>query len=212
VMIGAAGSTPGDLLKLWRQPRGGSTHIEFGFSCMGHEIPAGIGYRLALRDTAGEVYVMIGDGTYLMANTDLVTAVQDGTKITVILVVNDGFQSIHGLQRRTTAASMGTEFRVRDAQGGLDGAPLTVDYATNARSMGCAAFDVDSPDDLASALGKARELAGPAVIVVRVQPLAELPASGAWWDLGVARASERPEVRQIAAEHERQRRHQRFYG
>jgi 3D-(3,5/4)-trihydroxycyclohexane-1,2-dione acylhydrolase (decyclizing) len=199
-VVAAAGSPPGDLLKLWRPVEGSRVHIEFAFSCMGHELPAGLGIRLAEPD-AGEIYVVIGDGTYLMAGSELTTAAQRRLKVTVVLLVNGGYQSIHALQRATVGETAGTEF----------GAP-EVDYAANARSCGWAVWSADDPAALGDALEEARAADGPAIVVVRVDPDRTLLPSGAFWDLGVARQSEHPQARVAAAERARGEARQRFHG
>jgi 3D-(3,5/4)-trihydroxycyclohexane-1,2-dione acylhydrolase (decyclizing) len=198
-VVAAAGSPPGDLLKLWDVPAGSSTHIEFAFSCMGHELPAALGIRMAEPD-AGEIFAVIGDGTYLMAPTELVTAVQERLKLTVVVLVNGGFQSIHALQRATVGRSFGNEFGV------------PVDYAANARSLGCAAWEAGTVDELATALEAARAHPGPALIACDVEPRRMLLGSGAWWDLGVPEASADPRTRELAAAHARGAERQRFYG
>ncbi|HEX6652633.1 MAG TPA: thiamine pyrophosphate-dependent enzyme, partial [Thermoleophilaceae bacterium] len=148
-----------------------------------------------------EVYVVIGDGTWLMGSTgELVTARQEGLKITILVVENGGYQSIHGLQRARTGRSFGLEF-------GVD-----VDYAANARSLGCAAFAVSSIAELRQALDEARLETGPVVIVARVEPRRLMIDSDCWWDVGVAELSERAETRELAAEHARGRRLQRYLG
>jgi 3D-(3,5/4)-trihydroxycyclohexane-1,2-dione acylhydrolase (decyclizing) len=177
-VVAAAGSPPGDLLKTWHAPSGSSVHIEFAYSCMGHEIPAGLGIRMA-DPSAGEVLVVIGDGTYLMAPTELVTAVQEQLKLTVVILVNGGYQSIHALQRGTSGDSFGNEFRAPD------GSWLAVDYAANAASMGCATWRVATAAGLAAALEAARTETRAAVIVCDVDPGRTLLSSGAWWDVGV---------------------------
>jgi 3D-(3,5/4)-trihydroxycyclohexane-1,2-dione acylhydrolase (decyclizing) len=198
-VVAAAGSPPGDLLKLWDVAAGSSTHIEFAFSCMGHELPAALGIRMAEPD-AGEIFAVIGDGTYLMAPTELVTAVQERLKLTVVLLVNGGFQSIHALQRATVGRSFGNEFGV------------PVDYAANARSLGCAAWEAGTVDELAAALDAARAHPGPALIACDVEPHRTLLGSGAWWDLGVPEVSADPRTRELAAAHARGAEGQRFYG
>jgi len=210
VIVAAAGSPPGDLLKTWDCANGTTAHIEFGFSCMGHELPAGLGWRLAAPD-AGEVYVVIGDGTYLMANTELVTAAQEGLDVTVVLLVNGGYQSIHGLQRQTTAESFGNEFRHPGPDGRLSGETVAVDYAANAASLGARTFEAHDAEQLRAALHEARAVRGPVAVVVHVDPRRALPHSGAWWDLGVAQSSAREGVRAAAAEHERGAATQRLY-
>lgn len=210
-LVAAAGSPPGDLLKLWRVTPRSFAHIEFAYSCMGHEIPAALGIRMASTD-AGEVFVVIGDGTYLMANTELVTAIQEGLKVTVVLLVNHGYQSIHGLQRATTGTSFGNEFRHRDpGTSAPDGSYLEVDYAANAASLGCAAVDVFDVDGLRAALASAREEPRSSVIACHVEPLRALPSAGAFWDLGVPQASTDERVRRLAREHLERARKQRSY-
>jgi 3D-(3,5/4)-trihydroxycyclohexane-1,2-dione acylhydrolase (decyclizing) len=197
-VVAAAGSPPGDLLKLWRAVSGTHVHLEFAFSCMGHELPAGLGIRLAEPD-AGEIYVVIGDGTYLMAAGELAAAAHERLKVTVLLLVNGGYQSIHALQRATTASSLGTEFP-------------ELDYAANARTFGWRAWEVESAGELAGALDAARAAEGPAIVVARVDGRRALASAGAFWDLGVAEVSARPEAAAAAAEHARGRVGQRHYG
>ncbi len=154
-VLAASGGPPGDLLKLWDTSGGRSCHLEFGYSCMGYEIPAGLGVRLA--EPSGEVFVLIGDGTYLMNPTELVTAVQEGLKITVIVAENHGYQCIRRLQMWRTGISFGNEFRSRDpATNRLEGEYLRFDLAANAASFGARAWHVATPDQFAQALRQAR--------------------------------------------------------
>ena len=205
-LVAAAGAPPGDLLKLWRCPPGSFAHIEFAFSCMGHELPAGLGIRMADPD-AGEIFVVIGDGTYLMAPTELVTAAQEGLKITVVVLVNGAFGSIRELQRSATGQTFGTEFR----RGAGAGEVLQVDYAANAESLGCAAYRAGTAQELEQALAAARDCPGPAVIECRVDPR-PAPLSGAWWDLGVPTVSGDERVLEAAARQRAGAAQQRFYG
>lgn len=212
-LVVASGTPHVDVHKLWDASGSGRCLMEVGFSCMGGEIPSALGVRMA-RGGRGEVYVVIGDGTYLMGSTgELVTARQEGLKVTILVVENEGYQSIHGLQRARTGRSFGLEFRerVRDG-GGLSGPYVEIDYAANARSLGCAAFVVSSLDELRDALDEARRETRPTVIVTRVEPRRLMLDSECWWDVGVAEASERPETRELAAEHARGRALQRHYG
>ncbi|MGH2948708.1 MAG: thiamine pyrophosphate-dependent enzyme, partial [Solirubrobacteraceae bacterium] len=210
-LVAAAGSPPGDLLKAWSVTPGSFAHLEFAYSCMGHEIPAGLGIRMARAD-AGEIFVVIGDGTYLMANTELVTACQEGLKVTVLVLVNHGYQSIHGLQRASVGASFGNEFRHRrPGASAPDGEVVEVDYAANAASLGCAATTVSDLDGLRSALATARKETRPFVIACHVEPLRALLGGGAFWDLGVPRASGEDAVRRLASEHVERARRQRPY-
>jgi 3D-(3,5/4)-trihydroxycyclohexane-1,2-dione acylhydrolase (decyclizing) len=198
-LVVASGTPHVDVHKLWDAGRGERCLMEVGFSCMGGEIPAALGVRMA-RPEAEEIYVAIGDGTYLMGSTgELVTARQHGLKLTLILFDNGGYQSIHALQRNRTGRSFGLEFR------GLDGEPVEVDYAANARSLGCTAYEVGTVEQLADALQAARDDAGPVAIVVRVEPRRLLLDSECWWDVGVPEVSDRRETRELAAEHVRGR-------
>ena len=209
-LVVASGTPHVDVHKLWSSDRGERCLMEVGFSCMGGEIPAALGVRMA-NPAAGEVYVVIGDGTYLMGSTgELVTACQEGLKLTVIVVENGGYQSIHGLQRSRTGRSFGLEFRQR-SDGGLDGGTVEVDYAANARSLGCVAYLVSTPGELRDALESARHETRPAVIVAQVEPRRLLLDSECWWDVGVAEVSDRAETRELAAEHARGRALQRSH-
>jgi 3D-(3,5/4)-trihydroxycyclohexane-1,2-dione acylhydrolase (decyclizing) len=197
-VVAAAGWQPGDLLKLWKTPRGSFTHIEFAFSCMGHEIPAGLGIRMHDGDE-GEVIVVIGDGTYLMNPTELVTSVQEGLKLTVVVLDNGGYQSINALALGNTGASAGNEFRVE------------VDYVANARSMGCHALAAETPDELAAALAEARTADRTTVVVCPTEPGRSLLPAGAFWDLGVPYVSTDPATQRLVAEHLERSAAQRHY-
>jgi 3D-(3,5/4)-trihydroxycyclohexane-1,2-dione acylhydrolase (decyclizing) len=182
-------------------PAGASAHIEFGFSCMGHELPAGIGIRLA-DPGAGQVLVIIGDGTFLLSPTELVTAVQERAPVVTVVFVNHGYQSIHTLQLGTVGRSFGNEFRVRsDGSGAPDAEYVAVDYAGIARSLGCRAWRAETLDELRAAIAGARAAGGPALIECRVEPRRMLLGSGAWWDLGVAQEAEDQVTRDLASAH-----------
>jgi 3D-(3,5/4)-trihydroxycyclohexane-1,2-dione acylhydrolase (decyclizing) len=212
-LVVASGTPHVDVHKLWDPSTGARCLMEVGFSCMAGEIPAALGVRMA-RPDLGEVFVLIGDGNYLMGATgELVTARQERLRLTVIVVQNHGFQSIHGLQQGRTGRSFGLEFRERSADGsGLGGAVVEVDYAANARSLGCAVFVASSLDEFRAALGAAGQEAGPVVIVARVEPRRLVLDSDCWWDVGVPEVSERTETRDLAAEHDRGRQLQRYHG
>jgi 3D-(3,5/4)-trihydroxycyclohexane-1,2-dione acylhydrolase (decyclizing) len=210
-VIGAAGGPPGDLLKLW-DPTGGRTcHLEFGYSCMGYEIPAGLGVRLA--QPKGEVYVLIGDGTYLMNPTELVTALQEGLKITVVLSENHGYQCIRRLQLWRTGRSFGNEFRARDpGTNRLEGEYLPINFAKNAESFGARTWHVFTEEELRRALTEARTEKRTCVIVVEVEKHRNLPGGGVWWDVAGAEVSSDPVTQKLRAEYEHDReRRQRFH-
>jgi 3D-(3,5/4)-trihydroxycyclohexane-1,2-dione acylhydrolase (decyclizing) len=201
-VVAAAGWQPGDLLKLWRTRPGTFAHIEFGFSCMGHEIPAGLGIRLATAGAEHEVIVVIGDGTYLMNPTELVTAAQEGLKLTVVILDNGGYQSISRLAVGKAGASAGNEFRGRSADGRLPtGEPIAVDYLANAHSMGCHAVLARTAEALADALGAARAGDVTTVIVCPTAPGRSLLESGAFWDIGVPRVATDAAAQEAAAAH-----------
>ncbi len=210
-VIAAAGGAPGDLLKLWDTSGGRHLHLEFGFSCMGYELPAGIGVRMAQPE--GEVYVLIGDGTYLMNPSELVTALQERLKVTVIISENHGYQVIRQLQMNRAGRSFGNEFRARDAATHrLEGDYVHIDFAQNAASMGARTWHVATPDALEMALVEARDEQRSCVIVVETEPHRYLPGAGVWWDVAPAEATNDPvtDERRTAYENERAQL-QRFY-
>ncbi len=184
-IITAAGGAPGDLHQLWDATNARHCHLEFGFSCMGYEIPAGLGVRMAQPE--GEVYIMIGDGTYLMQPTELVTSKQEGLKITVLVMNNHGFQIIRRLQMGRVGVSFGNEFRARsDDTNRLEGEYVAIDFAKNAASMGAKTWSVTDPAGLTQALAEARQETGTCVIVVEIEPHRYGPSSEVWWDVAPA--------------------------
>lgn len=197
-IVAAAGSPPSDLLRSWDAANGSRCFLEFGFSCMGHEIPAGLGLRMARPD--GEVFVTIGDGTYLMGNTELVTAVQERLKITLILIDNHGYQCIRALQLGKAGVDFGNEFRARDGDR-LAGDYVLVDYARNVESFGFKVFEADDAGGFRDALRAARAHDGPTAIVSRVEPHRTLIGSDTWWDVGVAEVSGDPATQAAARDH-----------
>jgi 3D-(3,5/4)-trihydroxycyclohexane-1,2-dione acylhydrolase (decyclizing) len=205
-VVHAAGGLPGDLHKLWRSESAQQLHSEYGYSCMGYEIAGALGVKLADPDRA--VYAFVGDGSYLMLHTEIVTALQEGLKITIILVDNGGYQCIHALQRSTGGRSFGNEFRTRSG-GRLDGAPVAIDYAANARSLGAAAWRATNASELRAALGAAGTETRTCLIHVPVEPRA-VP-SFAWWDVPPAEVSDVPSVRDARRRYDAARTGQRFY-
>jgi 3D-(3,5/4)-trihydroxycyclohexane-1,2-dione acylhydrolase (decyclizing) len=209
--IAAAGGLPGDLQKLWDATGGRTLHLEFGFSCMGYELPAGIGVRMA--EPEGEVYVLIGDGTYLMNPSELATAVQEGLKVTVVLSNNHGFQIIRNLQMGRVGHSFGNEFRARDPKTGrLEGEYVGIDFAKNAESFGARAWKVRTGDELKRALEEARAETRPCLIEVETEPHRYLPGSGVWWDVAPAEVTDDATTRGLREEFEQSRQQlQRLY-
>lgn len=203
-IITAAGGAPGDLHQLWDTTNQRHCHLEFGFSCMGYEIPAGLGVRMAQPE--GEVYVMIGDGTYLMQPTELVTSVQEGLKITVIVMNNHGFQIIRRLQMGRVGVSFGNEFRARsDATNRLEGEYVNIDFAKNAESMGAKPWNVSDPAGLTQALAEARQETQSCVIVVEIEPHRYGPSSEVWWDVAPAEVTTIKETQLARQEFEENR-------
>jgi 3D-(3,5/4)-trihydroxycyclohexane-1,2-dione acylhydrolase (decyclizing) len=207
--IAAAGTPPGDLLKIWDATGGRTCHLEFGYSCMGYELPAGLGVRMAQPD--GEVYVYIGDGTFLLNPGEIANALQEGLKITVVISENHGYQSIQRLQLWRHGRTFGNEFRSR-RDGGLDGDYIQLDLAKVAEGLGARAWRADSPSALRDALEAERGESRVSVIVCETEPHRFLPGSEVWWDVAPAEVSKEPEVKQRRMEYERERAElQRFY-
>lgn len=199
--------------KMWDTSNGTDVHIEYGFSCMGHEIPAGIGYRLARRDEPGDVFVLIGEHTYLMQPTELLTAVQEHQKVILVLMDNSGMQCIRSLQVAKLGLEFGTQRRVRSSETGrLDGEVAALDLAANAASMGCDSWTVTTIEEFNAALAEARKSDRPCAIVARVEPDRYLSGVGAFWDVGVPRTTENPVSRELSGAHEVDRKRQRFFG
>jgi 3D-(3,5/4)-trihydroxycyclohexane-1,2-dione acylhydrolase (decyclizing) len=205
VVVCAAGSMPGDLLKLWRPEDPKAYHLEYGYSCMGYEIPAGLGVKLA--DPERRVFVMIGDGSYLMMNSEIVTAVQEGIDLTIVLVDNHGFQSIHGLQRSVGSPSFGNELRARDSDSGrLTGGYVPVDFVRHAEAMGARAVMTRTADQLRAALQEARGSGRVWVVVVETEIERRVPGFEGWWDVPVAEVTHQDSVKQARASYEEGRR------
>lgn len=188
VVVCAAGGMPGDLLKLWRplDPKG--YHVEYGFSCMGYEIAGGLGVKMA--DPEREVFVMVGDGSYLMMNTELVTSIAEGRKINLVVVDNSGFQCIRGLQMACGSPAFGNELRFRNpATNRLDGDFVPIDFAANGASLGAVAYSASTPSELEAALQSARNERRSTVIHVRVDKDIRVPGYDSWWDVPIAEVS-----------------------
>ena len=202
VVFCAAGSMPGDLHKLWRTRDVKGYHVEYGYSCMGYEIAGGIGAKMAAPER--EIYVMVGDGSYLMLSSEIVTAVAEGIKVVIILVQNHGFASIGELSESLGSQRFGTRYRYRDAATGrLEGAKLPVDLAANAESLGATVMRVHGIEELNTALTKAREVIGtPVVIHIETDPLVPAPSSESWWDVPVAEVADLESTLEARAKYE----------
>jgi len=211
VVVCAAGSMPGDLHKLWRTRDPKGYHVEYGYSCMGYEIAGGLGVRMATPDR--DVFVMVGDGSYLMMAQELVTAVQEGIKIVVVLVQNHGFHSIGDLSETLGSQRFGTRYRYRDAGSGrLDGDKLPVDLAANAESLGVRVLRASTVDDLRAKLQEAKASdGGPVVVHVETDPLVNAPGSESWWDVPVSEVADLDSTVQARKTYEAHKSDQRLF-
>ncbi|MDQ3045068.1 MAG: 3D-(3,5/4)-trihydroxycyclohexane-1,2-dione acylhydrolase (decyclizing) [Chloroflexota bacterium] len=211
VVVCAAGGLPGDLLKLWRPSDPKGYHVEYGYSCMGYEIAGGLGVKMA--EPGRDVYVMVGDGSYLMMHTEIVTAIQEHLKLTIVLLDNNGYQCIRGLQMAAGASAFGNELRYRDEQTGrLDGPFIPVDFARNAESLGAMSYTATSESELREALERAASESGTTLIYVPVDSEARVPSYESWWDVPVAEISTRPGVQTAREDYEQARTKRRYFS
>jgi 3D-(3,5/4)-trihydroxycyclohexane-1,2-dione acylhydrolase (decyclizing) len=207
VVVCAAGSIPGDLHKLWRTRDEKGYHVEYGYSTMGYEIAGGLGVKLA--DPGREVYVLVGDGSYLMMAQEIVTSIQEGLKLTVVLVDNEGYASIGGLSRSKGTAGFGTRYRYRsdgslgDDSGRRDGKSLPVDLALNAQGLGAHVIRARNVEELRDALTEAKAIGQTVVIHVPADRYESVPNYESWWEVPVAEVSEASEIQKARQEHER---------
>jgi 3D-(3,5/4)-trihydroxycyclohexane-1,2-dione acylhydrolase (decyclizing) len=206
---------PGDLHKLWRTRDVKGYHVEYGYSTMGYEIAGGLGVKLA--DPSREVYVMVGDGSYLMMAQEIVTSIQERAKLTVILVDNEGFASIGGLSRSKGLGGFGTRYRYRES-GSLgddaahsDGERLPVDLALNAEGLGAHVFRARNIEELRDALVAAKKIDTTVVIQVSVDRYEGVPSYDSWWEVPVAEVAESAEVTKAREENEREQARRRWY-
>lgn len=200
VVLCAAGSLPGDLHKLWRTRNPKGYHLEYGYSCMGYEIAGGLGVKMAAPER--EVYVMVGDGSYLMMNSEIVTSIQEGYKLTIVLLNDHGFSSIGGLSESVGSAGFGTQYRYRNqGTGQLDGEKLPVDYAAHARSLGATVFEAEDLPALVQALEQSKLQERTTVIVVETDRETRVPGYESWWDVPVAEVSKSEAVQEASEEY-----------
>ena len=210
VIVCAAGSLPGDLHKLWRARDPKSYHLEYGYSCMGYEIAGGLGVKMAAPDR--RVYVLVGDGSYLMMAQEMVTALQERVAITIVLLDNDGFASIGGLSESVGSGGFGTRYRARNpATGELDGGVLPIDLAGNAASLGAKVWRANTIAAFREALTAAAGHDGVCVIVVPVDRDSRVGGYESWWDVPVAEVSSSQDVRSARAAYEAARRGERDF-
>jgi 3D-(3,5/4)-trihydroxycyclohexane-1,2-dione acylhydrolase (decyclizing) len=210
VVVCAAGSMPGDLHKLWRTRDPKGYHVEYGYSCMGYEVAGGLGVRLACPDR--DVFVMVGDGSYLMMATELATAVQEGIKIITVLVQNHGYASIGSLSESLGSQRFGTRYRYRNPETGrLDGEKLPIDLAANAASFGLEVFRASTAAEFADAIKAAKAAAESVVIHVETDPLISAPDSESWWDVPVSETSTLDSTRDARTTYEQHKATQRLF-
>lgn len=209
VILNAAGSAPGDIHKLWRSRDPRSYHMEYGYSTMGFEIPGGMGVKLA--DPSREIFVVVGDGSYLMMPQEIVTSVRESIKLVIILIDNHGFQSIGGLSQAIGGQGFGTHYKYRTASGALDGDNLPIDFAANAQSLGAQVIRANDVASLQDALEQAKRATHTTVVVVETDREERVPGYESWWDVPLAEVSEMDSVRAARQEYETAKQKERFY-
>ncbi len=215
IMVCASGSLPGDLHKLWRSRHPKNFHLEYGYSCMGYEIAGGLGVKMAAPDR--EVYIMQGDGGYLMLNAEIVTSIQEGYKLTIIIFDNFGYKSIGGLSRSLGQEGFATRYVYPkdDVLPGDDAGEnvvvLPVDLAANARSLGAHVIECMTYDDFAKAIKTAESIDKTTVIYIQNDRYVGVPGYDSWWDVHVAEVSEMESVRDARKEWEKMRAKERYF-
>ncbi|MBI3146236.1 MAG: 3D-(3,5/4)-trihydroxycyclohexane-1,2-dione acylhydrolase (decyclizing) [Pseudogulbenkiania sp.] len=205
VVVCAAGGLPGELHKLWRTDKPFGYHLEYGYSCMGYEVAGGLGAKMALPER--DIYVMVGDGSYLMLNSELATSVMLGQKITVVLLDNRGYGCINRLQQVCGGAPFNN--LLADVLTGPDGLP-DIDFAMHARSLGAHAEKVANLAELEAALARSKSISKSCVIVIDTDPVPTTEQGGSWWDVAVPEVSQRAEVQQAYRQYLAAKSNQRF--
>lgn len=209
IVLCAAGSLPGDLHKLWRTQDPKGFHLEYGYSCMGYEIAGGLGAKMARPDS--EVYVMVGDGSYLMMSQEIVTAIQEKVKMTIILLNNDGYSSIGSLSNAVGSEGFGTYYRYRNEETNqLDGGKLPIDYTANAASMGAYVIKTKNVSELKEALNEAKSIDRTTVIYIDVDRKKGVPGF-TWWDVPIAEVSEKDAVKKSLETYTQNKKKQKYY-
>jgi 3D-(3,5/4)-trihydroxycyclohexane-1,2-dione acylhydrolase (decyclizing) len=208
ILVGASGSSPGDLHKLWRTSQPGGYHMEYGYSTMGYEIAGGLGVKMACPDR--EVYVLVGDGSYLMMAQEIVTSLQEGYKLNIVLIDNYGFSSIGGLSRSCGNDGMGTEYRYRE-EGKYSGEKIPVDFVANAASLGAWSVRASSAEELKAALITARQQPQTAVVVIETDYEQSVPGFDSWWDVPIAEVSDQESVKAARRQYEEARKKERYF-
>jgi 3D-(3,5/4)-trihydroxycyclohexane-1,2-dione acylhydrolase (decyclizing) len=193
IVIGASGSLPGDLQRVWRPRAADAYHMEYGFSCMGYEIAAALGAKMAAPDR--EVFALVGDGSYVMLHSEIITSIMEGLKINVVVFDNNGFQCIDNLQVSQGITKYGNEWRARERTTGLlTGAVLPIDFARNGESYGARGFTVRTLEELRDAVREALNESRSTVIDIKVTPKSMTHGYESWWRVGTAEVSANPRV------------------
>jgi 3D-(3,5/4)-trihydroxycyclohexane-1,2-dione acylhydrolase (decyclizing) len=208
IIVCAAGSLPGDLHKLWRTKEPGGYHMEYGYSCMGYEIAGGLGAKMAA--PSRQVYVLVGDGSYLMMAQEIVTSIQEGCKLNIVLLDNHGFSSIGGLSRACGNEGLGTNYRYRRGDK-YDGELLPVDFAANAASLGAWTARARTGAELKNALAEGRKQERTSVVVVETSYDDRVPGYESWWDVPIAEVSESTAVKAARGKYEDARKRERWF-
>jgi 3D-(3,5/4)-trihydroxycyclohexane-1,2-dione acylhydrolase (decyclizing) len=214
VMVCAAGSLPGDLHKLWRSRHPKQYHLEYGYSCMGYEIAGGLGVKMA--EPTREVYVLVGDGSYLMLSADIITSIQEGYKLTIVLMDNSGFKSIGALSRSLGSQGFGTRYVFPENNLLLDDTTesvrtLPVDLAANAKSLGAHVIQCETYDDFLAALETAKGIEHTTVIYIQNDRYVGVPGYESWWDVAIAEVSEIDSVKAARADYEETVQKERYF-
>ncbi len=200
VVVCAAGSLPGDLHKLWRTRKPSGYHLEYGYSCMGYEIAGGLGVKMA--DPSREVYVMVGDGSFLMMSSEIATSIQEGYKLNIILLDNHGYSSIGGLSRSIGSQGFGTNYRRRSESGHLDSEYVPVDFAKLCEGLGAQTVRANNYDELAAALEAMKGNDRTSAVVVEVDKEMRVPGYESWWDVPISEVSDIDAIREARAKYE----------
>jgi len=208
ILVCAAGSLPGDLHKLWRTRQPGGYHMEYGYSCMGYEIAGGLGAKMAHPER--EVFVLVGDGSYLMMAQEIVTSIQEGLKLNIVLLDNHGFSSIGGLSRSCGNEGMGTNYRYRNGAK-YDGDSLPVDFVANAASLGAWAVCARTKEELGAAIASSRKQPRTSVVVVETSYDDRVPGYESWWDVAIAEVSTSEAVKSARRKYEEAREKERLF-
>lgn len=208
VVMSAAGSFPGDLHKLWRTRDHKGYHLEYGYSCMGYEIAGGLGIKIA--DPSRDVFVMVGDASFLMMNSEIVTSIQEGYKIIVVVSNNNGYSSVGRVSEQVGSEGFGCHYRYRTDSGWYDGGTLPVDFAKICEGMGAIAITANSKDALADAVQAARKTDRTTCIICETDWHERVPGYGFWWDMATAHVSENEAVNAARQQYEAEKKKQRY--